>query len=249
MAALINAAIATLPAVINDLQSGTDSCHGYKAWFKSNDSSEYVQRMLQNIYTAHPKMGLLPQPELLTGPRFVCVTPTTIAFYPWMRGDPFYTCVHQIPGIRAYYHGGSSYILICPYFWSMQPSPHRSFCPTVMHNRFVGKWNLLSDYKIYVLIHEMVHFYLGIDSLSMITVPPEQYELNHCVALDRRDSLRNPTNYQHYIASKSWFPCDADSMHLTSSSGPTIMYEIPQPQSVTLSISKRKFHCLKYFIK
>ena len=85
----------------------------------------------------------------------------------------------------------------------MQPSPPRSFCPTVKRNRFVGEQTLLSEYRTYVLIHEMLHFYLGINTLSPSTVPREQYELNDCVALDKQDSLRNPANYQNYIASKS----------------------------------------------
>ena len=203
MLVLIREALDTLPAVVNDLQSGTNSRHGYKAWFKSNDSSTFVQGVLQNIYTAQPKIGLQPQPGLLTGPRFLCVTPGTIGFYPWMKIDPFYVCVTYSPGMRASYYAGSSYILICPFFWSMQPWPPRSFCPNVIHNRFVGKRASLSDYKTYILIHELVHFYLGLNTLSLITVPPEQYELNDCVALDRFNSLRNPANYQHYLASKS----------------------------------------------
>ena len=103
----------------------------------------------------------------------------------------------------AYYHKGSSYIFICPLFWSRQPAPTRENCPRVIHNRFVGNRVLLSEYKTYILIHEMVHFYLGADSLTPHSLPPERYELNECVALDSTLSLRNPSNYQNYIASKS----------------------------------------------
>lgn len=247
--ALIGGALATLPAVINDLQAGTNSRHGYKAWFKSNDSSAYIQGLLQDIYTGQPRIGLQPQPDLLTGPRISCVTPATVDLYPWMRFDPFWACVTHSPAAGAYYYSRSSYILICPYFWSMQPYPLRSFCPTVIHNRFVGNRGSLSAYQTHILIHEMVHFYLGLNSLTLETTPPEQYELNDCVALDTVNSLRNPSNYQNYLASKSCYPRDGDSTHLTTSSGPTVMYEIPRPQSVTFPISRRKFHCLKYFIK
>lgn len=201
MFALIYGALDTLPGLIDDLQSGTKSRHGYKAWFKSDDSSAYIQGMLQKVYTAQPKIGLQPQPELFTRPRFSCVTPTTFGLYPWMGIDPFYACVTW--RIGAFYYAGSSYVFICPYFWSLQPWPSRRFCPTVIRNRFVGNRKSLSDYQTYLIIHEMLHFYLGMDSLSLTTVPLEQYELNDCVALDKLNSLRNPSNYHHYLASKS----------------------------------------------
>ena len=201
---MIQAALEILPAVIGDLQSGINSRHGYEAWFKSNASSAYVQTMLQNIYTAQTKVGLLPQPGIPSAPRFACITPGTSGLYPWMRLDPFSVCVAtHSHGVRAFYYGGSSYILICPSFWSLEPWPLKSGCPTVIHNRFVGAQVRLSNYKTYVLIHEMVHFYLGRNSLSQTTAPPEQYALNNCVGLGKVDSLRNPANYQHYLASKS----------------------------------------------
>ena len=200
--ALLGAALNTLPSVIHDLRLGINSPHGYKAWFKSNASSAYVEEMLMNIYTTSPKSGLIPEPRMLTGPHFTCVTPSTIHLYPWVGEDPFYTCTH-FPEMGAYYHAGSSYIFLCPFFWSRLPAPTTQNCPRVIHNRFVGNRILLTDYKIYILIHEMVHFYLGYTSLTPHTFIPEQYQLNECVALDRTNSLRNPSNYQYYIASKS----------------------------------------------
>ena len=159
--------------------------------------------ILQNIYTAQPRWGLQPEPYIPTGPRFSCVTPSTAHLYPWVGPDPYFACTHLFPEMDAYYHPGTSYIFLCPYFWSRQSAPTRRNCPRVIHNRFVGDQGLLNDYKIYILIHEMLHFYLGADSLTQRTNPPEQYKLNECVALAASNSLRNPTNYQSYIASKS----------------------------------------------
>ena len=119
-----------------------------------------------------------------------------------MGGDPYYLCTRQFPHMGAYYLGGSSYILLCPLFWSRHPAPTSENCPRVIHNRFVGDRAVLSDYGTYILIHEMVHFYLGADSLTLDTFPSEKYELNKCVALNLQSSLINPSNYQNYIASK-----------------------------------------------
>ena len=159
--------------------------------------------MLQNIYASKPIRGLQPDPGLLSAPRFACVTTSTIHLYPWVEVDPYYACTWLLPGAGAYYLAGSSYIFLCPLFWSLEPAPTRENCPRVIHNRFVGDGALLSDYKTYILIHEMVHFYLGATSLTQSSFPAEKYQLNECVALDRDNSLLNPSNYHFYIASKS----------------------------------------------
>ena len=159
--------------------------------------------MLQNIYTSRSIRGLQPEPDLLSAPRFSCVTQATIHIYPWLEVDPFYACRWLLSGAGAYYQAGSSYIFLCPLFWSRQPAPTTENCPRVIHNRFVGNPALLSDYKTYILIHEMVHFYLGATTLTPYSFPSEKYQLNECVALDRDNSLLNPSNYQFYIASKS----------------------------------------------
>ena len=113
MFAVIQAALGTIPAVIDDLQSGINSRHGYEAWFKSNASSAYVHTVLQNIYTAQPKLRLLPQPGIPSAPRFACVTPATSGLYPWMKFNPFSVCVaSHSHGLGAFYYTGSSYILI-----------------------------------------------------------------------------------------------------------------------------------------
>lgn len=64
---------------------------------------------------------------------------------------------------------------------------------------------MLYAYQSYVLIHEIMHFYLQTHSLSGTTIPPEQYSLNGCVGLSPLHSLHNPTNFQIYMASKSFF--------------------------------------------
>ena len=59
-----------------------------------------------------------------------------------------------------------------------------------------------------MLIHEMVHFYLGKRGLGWSTEPMEKYALDDAVKFDFRLSLRNPQNYQAFVASKCvrWLP-------------------------------------------
>ena len=60
----------------------------------------------------------------------------------------------------------------------------------------------LIDYQKYVVAHELIHVYLGTDSLREKKSPEEVYLPNDCMGLSRADRLRNPENYIYYIASK-----------------------------------------------
>lgn len=46
----------------------------------------------------------------------------------------------------------------------------------------------------------LVHFYLGNKGLMDISEPPEVYALNECVGLSAGLSLRNPQNFEAYVA-------------------------------------------------
>ncbi len=64
-------------------------------------------------------------------------------------------------------------------------------------------------YQKYMLVHEMVHFYLGGKGLGWSTKPEEVYALDEAVGLNGGLSLRNPQNYQAFVASElgSFFAC------------------------------------------
>lgn len=60
-------------------------------------------------------------------------------------------------------------------------------------------------YQMYMLVHEMVHFYLGGKGLRLDTRPPEVYSLDGSVELGEGLSLRNPQNWQAFVASELGF--------------------------------------------
>ncbi|KAL8877168.1 MAG: hypothetical protein Q9198_004769, partial [Flavoplaca austrocitrina] len=68
--------------------------------------------------------------------------------------------------------------------------------------RFVvdAEMTRLAYYQTYALIHEMVHFYLQGETLGLNTDPKETYASNFCVNFDTKTSLRNPMNFQFFIA-------------------------------------------------
>lgn len=198
---VLTKAVAALTPVLNDVELGLDSQHGFKAFFKDGATSTHVRGILRSIATAQPLKGLRPAPSVPSVPRFACVTPSAISRFSFLEVDPWEICNQPYAG-QAFYVSGSSYIFLCSSIWGMNIAPKKKTCPSVKRNQFIGGGEALSMYLTYTVIHEMVHFYLGKASLGVGTDPPEVYPINYCVALDPLNSARNPQNYQFYVASK-----------------------------------------------
>ena len=202
MVQILSLALNDLPVVIDDTRNGVHSSYGFKAWFKSDKASTYVRQILWSIATAQPLEGLMPEPNIPTAPHFLCITSATTHLYPFLPADLFLHC-HVAGRLASFYLGGTRYIFICPNFWHYQVVPPRRNCPSVVRNQFrANYYSNFAEYSMYILVHELVHFYLGAASLSMYTEPPETYPINDVVALDMKDSIHNPMNYQYYLASE-----------------------------------------------
>lgn len=198
---VLTRALEALTPVLNDVELGLDSQHGFKAFFKDGAASTYIRAILRSIASAQPLKGLVPDPSVPSAPRFACVTPSTISQYTFLEADPWRICNQPHAG-QAFYAQGSKYIFLCSSIWGMGIAPEKNTCPAVKRNQFIGGGEALSAYLTYLVIHEMVHFYLGKASLGIGINPPEIYPINYCVALDPLNSAHNPQNYQFYVASK-----------------------------------------------
>lgn len=203
---LIDEALAALPPAIRDAdQHGTRSLYGFKAMFKIDETVPLVKAMLRSVGALAALPNLQPFPHTLQKPRFACATRESIHQYPFLEHDPLVYC--KLGQVAAMYIGGSSYIFLCPVFWSLPAYPKEPAltgrCPSVRNNLFVAYPGYeVYHYQSYVIIHELVHFYLQYESLSGLTFPLEQYHINGCVGLTPVTSLFNPLNMQTYVASK-----------------------------------------------
>ena len=199
MVKVLSLAGTALTPALNDVRLGLDSKHGFRALFKDGATSTYVRGILRSIASAQPVTGLNPDPSVPTAPRFACVVPSTTSQYGFLGFDAWIYC--HLPGVGlAFYVGGASYIFLCPHFWQYEIAPRRNTCPSVRYNQFLGRGDPLSLYLTYMVIHEMVHFYLGWASLGPNSDPPELYAINDCVGLNPLNSVHNPANYHFYVA-------------------------------------------------
>ena len=228
-----------LAPALNDVGLGLDSKYGFRALFKDGSTSTYVRGILRSIASGQKLTGLQPDRFLPTAPRFACVAPSTTSQYEFLQFDAWSFCNSPDVGL-AFYVGDTSYIFLCPNLWRVEVMPQRSTCPFVVHNQFLGSGQPLSMYLTYLLIHEMVHFYLGEASLGPYSVPPEVYPINNCVALGTLDSVHNPQNYQYYVASESSRSSCTLGARLIRLSGRTGMHQSPRSWSAPFLERRRK---------
>ena len=183
---------------------GQRSPHGFTAFFKNDKAIGPVIKMLNDVYTLPPVFGKLPLRFKWSHPVFVCLKSSP----PSERFGDLYTACEDDPAIQSFTVPGYKYVFLCPGYFTYPISPigpPGRNCPTVDKNEFRYDRNLerLVDVQKYMLLHELVHIYLGKATLGGRTVPKEEYDANLCVDFDQKLSLRNPMNYQFFVASKS----------------------------------------------
>ncbi|KAI4206008.1 MAG: hypothetical protein LQ348_001130 [Seirophora lacunosa] len=192
-----------LAAAIKVAKQGTSGSHGFRAFWKTDANVGPVTKMLQDVYSLRPARGMRPNPLRAQLPEFVCVKPDT--FWRYNIGvDPYIKC--EQTGFFSMWLRGFKYVFICEKYFNMTMSPigpPAKYCVPVIENKFNGRGDLLGDYQKYILVHELVHFYLGRSSLGWSTNPKENYRMNQCVNMDPKNSLKNPMHYQYFLASKS----------------------------------------------
>ncbi|KAL9014371.1 MAG: hypothetical protein Q9173_000990 [Seirophora scorigena] len=176
-----------------------------------------------------------PNPLRSQLPEFVCVKPDTFWRYD-IGVDPYIKC--EQAGFFSMWLRGYKYVFICEKYFNMTMSPigpPAKYCVPVIENKFNGRGDLLGDYQKYILVHELVHFYLGRPSLGWNTNPKETYRMNQCVNMDPKNSLKNPMHYQYFLAMVEQncidepdpfappFPLSPEALALGNSSDPSVL--------------------------
>ena len=187
---------------------GVDSGFGFKAMFKKDEAREAVKAILDHIFYSRGKINLKPHPNTLSFPRLSCVTEESARLYGYLDldYDPWQRCLVGGPRstpIQAFYAEDTIYTFLCPAFFVQPSTPKRKQCPSLTNNRFSGDpGKLYRNYQTYIMLYQLIRFYLGDNALTAYTDPKEQLDWNECVGLNTVDSVLNPTNLQIYAACK-----------------------------------------------
>ena len=180
---------------------GTRGPHGFTAFFKNDKATSSVLKVLSDLDALGPFRGKDSYPLRLQRPVFACVKADSERF------GSLYDPLCMMTENEAFTVPGFKYVFLCPRYFTNPISPvgpAGKNCLKVANNAFVrdGKEGHLIIAQNYILLHELVHFYLGKATLGSRTVPKEVYFSNDCVGLSPGDSLRNPQSYVLFIASK-----------------------------------------------
>ena len=194
---------------LSDTIFGINSEYGFTSMFKDNTAKQTVQSVLQGISSFGRRPDLLPEPYIPKAPRVACITQDSAGIYEEhlnLGYDPWQKCLTGGPDkspITSFYAPGTAYVFLCPALFMQTIQPSSPHCPTVHNNRFAGDPNIFyQKYQVYIMLYSFLEFYLGTNALNATTEPPEQLDWNNGVQLGASDSVRNPTNFQIYVASK-----------------------------------------------
>ena len=193
-----------LQAIGEATAAGTANA-AFQAFFKDNQYEKFIQQMFVNITNGNA----LPKPESPTAeaPTIACLTGPGEATENTPAGvqDLFQICSGN-PKYAAFYRASSNWIFLCPEFFNFpQQTPQHpgQFCPSVMDNYFVQSyWMNLVQNQMYILMHEILHYYLDSAPYPSTDVVTEVTDINVAFNLAALDAISNAESYVIYDASK-----------------------------------------------
>lgn len=114
-------------------------------------------------------------------------------------GDMYTRCQQHPEGLLQGMHG-TSFIVVCPQFYTLPitDSPPAEKCLTVKHNRFKGNGWEMGFFRMWLVLQELVQFYL----YTITGSETSEQDVNKATWLGAEASTRNARNYVYYVASK-----------------------------------------------
>ena len=181
-----------LPKIITEAKRGSDSPHGFKSLFKSDESIPAVTSNFARLSNSSRVM-IEEQQQQVT---FVCLEPE----------DPLTAHMYNFvttagPGGIAFCEFGSPNIYLAPSFFGnilRNPAPNR--CPIFRRTTIVRNWDdTFSTTQYGTIIHELMDKYLHFEFLNQ----RESYDLRDCIQLPEAQQLQNAENYNFFASCAS----------------------------------------------
>ncbi|KAI4219197.1 MAG: hypothetical protein L6R36_008500 [Xanthoria steineri] len=184
--------------ILADLDKGTSSPHGFRAFFKSNTNLRLAKQVFQAIARGQNlTVGATTKPPVLE-----CASP---AFRTGVYQE-VYRMVCTPAGRKPSHAAGlplDGTVILCPEFWKEERDfPGEEDCPVVegrrRNRKFMDSGWGLRDTKFAILVHELVHLYNPLDAAAKTA---EKYRAQDCVDLGVQESVGNAENWALYAAS------------------------------------------------
>ncbi|KAK3170321.1 hypothetical protein OEA41_009708 [Lepraria neglecta] len=233
-----------LGTINTDAETGTSS-PAYQAFFKDNDYTSFVEQMLTNI-TNGASLQKAGQ-NSAEAPTLACLTGPGIATEETSAGErDLYEICSGNSKYAAFYRSSTNWIFLCPAFFSYEQqtittsSPASQYCPNVVDNYFVQEyWMNLVQSQMYLLMHEILHFYLDSAPYPSHDSSHEVTDINVAFNVAAGDAISNPESYVIYAAMVSGgctnYPASTDND--PDECNGTCLSKLGSPASDVISIS------------
>lgn len=189
-----------LPPAIWQTHYGVASAP-YQALFKDSYYETVVDDVLSKILIGEPiHWGA----EILV-PSLVCALKAeTVIVHRAGQDIDIYDICMQNPSWAVLYYPEPSDIFICPIFFLLPTLPSAGNCPTVNEatDKFEGNITAFLQSQVYVLLHEIAHFYIGVTVEDSVD---EVVDWNYAFSLSPRNATCNALNYVLFVASELTF--------------------------------------------
>ena len=201
---LINNLPHILIPAIEDASRPTSS-DAYTTFFKDINYAPYVHDILSNISTGAPIPSNASNVPAASPGIFCLTAPGQVIEGSRERpGQDFYSkCLQMNAFAMARVETSSAHLIfLCPPFWTQPAIPGRvkGACLTVSphFNRFKQDGGRLLGYRVWVLLHELVHHYI----FERSGTQDDFYSANECAGLSASAAMENAQNFVFYVASK-----------------------------------------------
>jgi hypothetical protein len=191
---------------LQDVPKGRFSKYGFWTLFKTQANVVKVQQILQNLAT------MPPMPHLWRGAADQTTSPVFICLSEDIKEEALKASLQRCKALResAFLFRNTAFIMLCPAYFRYPLAPRRpeklrQYCPTLQHNRYFGEHRKFIKFQFQVLLHELVHFYLGPEDIHNAVAPEgvgETYELNEIVVQRAAHARLTPNAYSYYVACK-----------------------------------------------
>ncbi|KAF6226754.1 hypothetical protein HO173_011747 [Letharia columbiana] len=191
-----------LPLAIRETHYGVTSAP-YQAFFKNSYYETVVHGILSRVTIGVP-LRLDFGKELLV-PSLVCaLKPDTVIIHKAGQEFDIYDICKGNPTWALMYYPKTPNIFICPLFFLMPTLPAVGNCPTVNEatNQFEGNFTAFWQSQMYMLLHEIAHFYIGVTVEDSVD---ETMDWNYAFSLSPMNATSNALNYVLFVASKCIF--------------------------------------------
>ncbi|KAG7006868.1 hypothetical protein G7Y79_00012g032040 [Physcia stellaris] len=198
-------------SAIRDSKRKTPSA-AFRTFFKTSSSAPFVTKMLTNVLRGMAKTPPRPPESPNGSPTLYCITgpnqfvslgrSTTTGDL--MEIDWYDQCLPDTTALYPSFDPPLPFITLCELFWSQRlpayPPERNCIGVSKYTNWYRENGNSLVNFRLWVLLEELMHYYLYTETQNRIEEQAEVYNINDCVMLPANMAKLNAVSYVYYVA-------------------------------------------------